>query len=448
MQRAFLVAVSAVLLLASAVPAGAGTIYVALASKTTQNGVELETVLQVANPTAEARSFTALFIPTFTNGADRDPDQMLPEIQVGAGQIREIRGLADGAEVGLLEIEADDALAFSARLVSTLNGVEQIGAPVPIVSSRNIVEGGRTFHIQGLLRDTDHVTNFGLISFSNDEVQCSTKVFRPDGTQLVSALLVFKPLEHRQFNDVLNLIGVTEDADSRLELSCPGPAYAYAHVVNNSTGGVAALNVSATGNSTLRPPGGSTTSCSPGATCFEEPGIFYVPAGGSEKLRRNYSLPPGQRFSVLRVRMTVQHGGWDSRSPNGLHNFFWVARNKWQSNTFAYLTVRGPNRNRVINLQNAGRAPKDDSVVRVDRALQPGQTYVIEYTYDTNTRRVTALITTIGGTEVARLTDSAALASIVTEGAGFFVEWGHKREFEEVPTYGWVYQDFLLELIP
>ncbi len=444
----FATSVGVVLMGLAGQPAAGGVVYVSLAADVELRGVRYTTELRVSNPTEIARSFTTHFIATNQNGTVR-PDPFLPPSQaVPAGETRLFRGLTSGGSTGMVEINADQAWVFRARLVPVLAQVERDGAAVAIVSSGNLVPGGRASFVQGLWRNPNRTTALGIVNLSKSENECSAELIGPQAQPLIPpAVLRLPPLSHAFFPDVLGLVGVNAQTEGRLELTCQGAAFAFAHVLNATTGEVLNLTLSTTGDSTLTPPG-AQTGCPEGALCFEEKGVFHVPTVGDQVWERVFPIVPGQVFGRLRLQLTVQNGGWDVEQPDGLHNLFWVYRNVWRSNNFGYANLRGPNRNQLTNTTNVNLPAGQFKGTAVSATTTVGRVYKVDYTYDTTAGKIETILTTLDGTEVARIVDTASASEIVTQGIGFTIWCGQTRSNAEVPTLGWTYSDLSFQLLP
>ncbi|HVS63064.1 MAG TPA: hypothetical protein VMT85_06120 [Thermoanaerobaculia bacterium] len=425
----------------------AGTVYVALASNMVLDGIEYRTVLEVSNPALVERSFSTHFIEAFQDGTTR-PDEVQTPFTVPPGRTLLFTGLSSEDQRGMLEISADRELVFSARLVPvTDDGSSGIGGRVPVISSDNLIQGGERFFVQGILRDDARATTFGLVNLAQIVNECSVDLVGADGSRRIdTAVLSLPPLSANQFDDVLQIVGIPQAAQIRAEVECSSPAYAYAFVLDSSDGVVSGIDVSQTGASLLSAPG-QQLPCPEGAECFEWPGLLHRPTPGNETRTVMAELTPGSVYRTLKLRLTIDLVAWN-RDTGAIHNFFWLYRNGWVGNTFGYTNVRGPGKDKVSNLTNVDLPRGLVKNVRIDQALQAGETYVADYTYDTRSGRIELLILDTSGGLVARLTDSVSTNVIRQEGEGFFVQVGLEGHFNEVPSYGWNYRDLRLDFLP
>ncbi len=432
-------------------PLTAGTVYVALSSDTIINGTPYETEIKVTNPAGEEKLFTAFFIPSDWDSTARAEELELPVQRVPAGATRVYRGLNFGAPNGMLELTSAADLHFTARLIPKVNGGETVGITLPVISSDNLFTGGQAMQIVGLRRDDMHRSGLGIVNLSKSLNPCNIKLIGAGGGQLISpTTLVMPPLSQFFWQDVLGLVAIAKGSEIRAEIMCEKESYAFGTVLDTVNGHGRSLLPAEDGKSLLTPPG-VAAACPSGAVCFNEPGIFHQPRPGNEVWIRRYVMQPGLRYRQLRVKLKVTHGGWD-RDQGGLHNFFWLARNEWKSNTFGYVNARGGNKSIFQNTTNVDIKQKGVTQrTPVNVKLIPGTTYEVDYTYDAAAGRITTILTNAAnGNEVARIIEPATINGnrIVTQGEGFFIECALKRVYQEVPTYGWQYADLEFQLIP
>lgn len=432
----------ALLLLLVAVPSQAGTVYVALASNFSARGVDMETVLQVANTAAEPQSFTVIFVPNFTQGVERAPSQLLLEETVPPFQTRIFRGLTTGAAVGMLEVTGDDGLTFGAFVASKVGEEELIGGAVPVVGSHNQVNGGEPMNSQGWEKTANTVTAYTLLNLSSEPNVCSVELTRANGQALAdTAVLTVAPLSVNHWRDAFFAVGQERGKDVRARTICQRPAYSFAHIQNFTTGDLALIPISGDATSDLRPPG-VKEECPSSAYCFERAGVYHIPTQGKEKFAVRIPTPPEPVYDILRIQFTVEHNGWYQLNPGGLHNLFWFYRNGvWKANTFGYMNALGPGRSIVRNLTNVNQPAGAN--LRIDQngtLLVPGEIYDVDYTYDTRSGRISARLFDSAGNLVVDINSPTSANRVHIEG-GFTFESGLKRIHNENPTYGWIYRD-------
>lgn len=439
--------------MALAAPAMAGTVYVSLASDTTVEGLDYESVLRVTNTGTAPHFFVIHFIPSFSDGTERGAEQLSP-IGVPPGHTYVYENLSLGTgKAGMLEITGDDQLVFTASVVVRNANGDGESAPVPVVGSDQLVPAGQRIVIQGVRRDAQHLTSYGLLNLSQQPNQCEVDLFGANGAELIStAVLAMPPLSQFFWHDVVQVAGLASAADARFEAVCAGPAFAFGKVINFASGDVAPIQPSSSLFSTLVPPGKQpavTPDPPPGECggdfCYELPGTFFVPNPSDRVRKLQVPIPKGEFYSRLEIEMTVVHGGWFAGNPGGFHNFFWFFDGKWSGGSWGYVNARGPGKEIVtsahfINIPQSRRTA-------ASLLLQPGATYRVRYVYDAAAGFVNTTFYDAGGAVLADLRDAAGARRIVFgTDVGTWLWFGLEGHFEEVPSFGWQYKNFVLSL--
>ncbi len=445
LRRATLLALIPLLAL-SALPASAGTVYVSLAMDGVIRGVEYTTVLTVTNPTAEGKSFTIKFLPSDSDGTDRPEGEELPETIIPANSTRVLTDLVPAGQSGMLEITGSTSLVIRASLKRKTGGP---GGEIPVIDSDNVFNAQETIYLQGLHRDTRRSSALGVVNLGSEIANCAVDLTTAQGGRLTNQIvLALKPLSQLYFRDALNTVGNQSGANIQTTVRCSQRAYAFANIIDPQ-GTIASIDPSASLNSNLIPPG-VQLACPDGSVCLEKPGLFHTATGANTTFKADIPLDPSVNWSAVKVSLTFRHGGWFGPLESGIHNFFWIFHNDWQD-TYGYMNARGGNRNVVTMLTNAGLPRGQTS--RPDRkfGLSPGATYKVDYTYDTRSGTVTGIVTTLGGTEVVRLTDITRVNSIPTNGK--LTIWvgnpdGRVHGASEVPSLNWDYSDLRVEVVP
>jgi hypothetical protein len=463
----------AFLLLALCVaPLRAGTVYVPLAVDMTRGGIRFHTQLFVSNEGTERKGFSPYFIASGTNGTLRGavPGDVLVDPQKTVFFSDVVQGTG---QIGTLELDADPELAIIARMASTKQGVDRLGTEMPVVSDRNLVPANTVSHLEGLLLNATRQTDLGVINLEDRALNCQITLYRADGSVLFGPWtnLAVQPRGHRYFANGLTGLAVSIDT-VRGAVSCDGKYFPYALVLDTSTGETnfitpASLrsNLSPPGsvsptptvppvvNPTPTPGGGGNNggNVTPGQTfTYTENGVFHEATAANPRRRISFPFPKGLAYKKIEVEMDVFMAGWYSRIPDGIHGIFWLARNEHRSNTFAYITARGPNRNLLISMTNVDLAPGDTSRITKNGQLQAGHTYHYAYSYDTISRKLTCVITDHDGGAQFVLQQTITLRGnlIVTEGNGFLMDIGNILTEADVPSIGWKYSNLLLRFTP
>jgi hypothetical protein len=430
---------SAAALCAAASPAFAGSVYVPLAINDEVGDVRLRTQVSVANHGAAAGRVETFFIPTDVDGTLRPAGNRPTPLQLAAGATQVLPPVADGA-AGLLEISGGEGLVVSARLLGGRHGSE-----MPVITSRNLVAPGATAHLQALMRDGNRITGYGLVNLAQAPAQCTVRVFRSTGQPVgAAAVVTLPPLSHRQFVDPL----APEDnlSSARATATCNQAFYAYVNTVDLTAGDVAFAGPGEPASSTLRRPGEgpAVPQCGAGVDCFEQLGAIFTPTRPT--LTRVIVLPfaKGVDYKKARAQVDVTHGGWYGRLPDGVHQLLTLARGDNETR-LGYVAARGPSRNFVVMIHNLGRPGEGGNRLTQNFALQPGQTYHVDYTYDPANHRAELVITN-NGAEVIRISDNTTFVNrIRSDGEDFFVQFGLDAPPPHAPSLGWTYSNLKVE---
>lgn len=449
MQRGNMIWIALLALLWGASQALAGAVYVPLAQNRVIDGIQYQTQVWVTNTGTEVGTFTPHFIQSLADGTHREGVETI-DIDIPPGGTFFLNNVAPTGGWGLLEIDATPNLVVTARLVSILpDGEEMLGATVPVVSSDSLVPANETAHILGVLRQGNKVADLGLANLGLEEISCTLRAFRFNGSQIAdTAVVSLNPLTMAQFEDVLGFIGEPEVQDSRFEATCDQPFFLFTTLLDLDSGEAALLSPSAEGDSSLRVPGGDDPAqCSANAECFVTPGVVHVPRPSNRVKRVTFPVPADD-YRVVRARVDVTVGPWAPGNSSGLHNIFWLARNR-NFDLIGYVNVWGPNTNAAL-VRHGFNVPQEDKTRFVrPLTLQPGSTYEFDYIYDTE-RDFTELVVRQGSTELLRMGGGPPNVGRVSIRPGDLVhmDFGFTgANPKEPPTLGWVYQNLRVELI-
>lgn len=445
---------SAFLLLAmAAAPAFAGKVYVPVVQRTGGGGSHA-TEVWLANAGTQERRYEASFLAADTDGsAPRTP--AVRTVVVGGRTIRLVNPGPAGT-IGLIEIDAAPQIQIDARLVNNPAVGATTHTPVPVISSDNALAAGTTVSLLGLSRTNNGgFSDLGLVNLASQAAQCSVTFTRADGTGIGQTVNVaVQPLSLRHFSDALGILGESQAADARVQVSCDRTFFAYAAVFNPASSQFTFATPAASGASTL---GTGTTPPPPpppgDAIVFTSPGVVHTPTTGNEI--KAFVVPVSQALSLRRftVEFDVIPGPWTATRPDGNHNLVWIYRGKYRSNTIANLNAFGPARNGVKNTQNVdmarGRVTTDEKAL----VLTQGVTYHVKSVYDAENGQVTTTFSSGGQTLVTLQHQATARDRILRIPAGGFnVQFGHTAAQAaggvEFPSYGWTFRDLRIEMLP
>lgn len=437
----------AILMLAAAAqPLWGGTVYIDQALNRTVKGTEYVTQVRVYNDGPSGATFTYLFIPANVDGTTFDRETEAIEVLVPPRTTRVFEDLVPDGKRGMLEIAADDAITVTARVIGTRgDGTKTFGAEMPVVTSRRAISAGNTAVVQGVTRTDGRIeTDFYVLNLSINNAVCAIEAFKRGGTRVLEQTVVIKPLTLSFFKDVVSLMGLTNATDLSLAVTCDQLAHAYALTQDIETGELLHIMPAGGGTSTLDP--------FPSNDCPEDallnlPGVYHIPSRSKERATFLAPTTPGESYERFLLTMEFTVGRWHAIAGNG-HNIVWGQRTtKWTGNLFVYLNYFAGNKNRLKNVTNADLPRGVVQSIQQGTALEEGETYVVNYTYDAAGGFSETVLLRKGGGEIVRMVDSTTVNRIVTA-ESFQLAFGH-TSFEhgpEVPTYGWRYANLCVQL--
>lgn len=438
-KPASLISLTLLASVASTAPALAGTVYVPLPGYATVGGAQWEANILVANAGAEQAVFKKLFLAADSDGTVRPA----PPTEDPLGP-RQTTGLVPQAgAAGLYELQGPDVLAFSAKLIR-VGQPDSAGVFLPVLGSRDLFAADDTAFVQGIRRSASAETDWMVVNLGHQAAQCRLRVFANDGAQLASTAVVpMPPLAMRTYPDFLSAIGVTEAANVRVDASCDRSFYTFAMTRDEETGEVAFLGPSAEGTSSLRLPGAG--GCPAGSACFTVDGLVHAPTPAVPVKRVSFQVPAGT-YRQVHLQMEVTHGGWDDANSAGLHMLFWLVKNR-NFYMYGYANFEGPTDNQIMFRHGVELTHPEKIRILKAFAAQPGHTYNLDYTYDTE-QGFLELIVFEGGVEKARLRGTPNVSSVgVGAGDLFHIDIGFDGSNpNERPTYGWIYRDIKLDI--
>lgn len=423
---------------------GAGTLYVPLPGVQRIAGVDYEVQVTVTNPAGSARSIEVLQLGSRVDGTRRGDTS--PSRHAIAP--RQSVVLSPKAAAGLLEITAPAGVAVSARLVGT-GGAGGLGVELPAITSDVAGGAGDTLFIQGLRNSASRRTDVVTVNLGHRGAKCDGVVRRANGSVVVSAKsLEFPPLSHFRFS---NVFGDEQVAAGRVEMTCDGPFFAFAQLLDSATGEFAIAAPAGRGDSAFSPPAAAVSgaSCAPqkaGTTCFAWPGVVHTSTAKNPALFLFPKVTPAT-YGAVHVRLDVKVAGWNQdHKPNAAHGVLWFVRNN-NPEMWANLFLRPKG---VLGFRH-GFFKTHAEKIAIDRAFQAdvGKTYTFDYLYDTRNARITLRVL-LGGVEVERIDEVPDVESVVIKPKDrVWVGLSNPGRFKPEPySRGWVYRDLLVEFLP
>lgn len=453
MKQRLVVGIALAVAALSLSPAFAGFVYVPVLDRNGSSGSTHLTEVWVSNSGAQERRYGTLFLPAGTNGTQRPA----PSTKATVFPLRtsKLVGISSPGAPGLLEIEGGTQVLVHARMANSPASGFAGTTEVPVISSDNALTAGSSAHLQGLFRDpSGSYTDLAIVNLSSQSAACDIQFFRADGTQIGgTARVAVQPLSLRSFGDALLLLGAPSIADARAQVSCNQLFFAFAPVFAASRTLLSFVTPSASGASTLPGPTDPGPGPGSGAIVFERSGEVHRPVVGQEI--RTVIVPVSQPLALRRfiVEWDVVPGPWTAGKPEGNHNLIWIHRGKYRSNTLANVNTFGPPRSGIKNTQNVDMPARAVTMQEVPLTLQQGVSYHLRYVYDAEINKIDLTVTS-GGATVAtfEMNGSAINRQITVPATGLFVQFGHTAAQAaggiEFPTYGWVYSNLRIEMIP
>lgn len=440
------------LLVLSAAPLAAGTVYVPLVvDRNLGDGTLVQTEVHLTNNSRnQIKGFSYLLLPVGTDGTERGEDDGTDVLL----QPLTTFVLQDVVSVGgsaMLEITADDEISVVGRLVSiNPDGSRNLGAVIPPIDSDSVINAGVNGYLQGWQRTVGSVqTDFHMVNLGTSETTCSAFVQNANGGPLANGVqFTVPPLSQRNFLDVLSLLGANGVEGISASFNCNQPTFPFSAVLDLQGGELLFFAPSASGRSTLRPPG-MTDPPIPGAEVFELPGLFHRPTIGNEQKRFNIPMPGNPNFSRIVIDMDFVHGGWQQPS-SGNHNIMWFNRGtRWRSNNFGYVNSFGPGANFIKLTTNVNLPAGAVQTKQQGAQIFEGNLYHLHFEYDTDINRIIVQVSQ-NGNNLVNIVDVPTVNTIQTVENNWFLSVGHGPDEEgpELPTYNWEYRDFRAQFIP
>jgi hypothetical protein len=442
MSRSIPACILASSLLASA--AWAGTVYIPLPGVSQVGTATYEAEVAVTNMAGPAASTNQVLLVNDTDGTQRPG---LPAALQVPGN-RTAIAKPGAAFRGLLELSGSPNLRYAARL-SGKGAVGALGAALPVITSDNMKAANGSLVLQGLTRTTNRATHLTLVNLGKFATTCTVTLLRADGSSLGTAsTATLKPLSQRYFPDVFSVVpGAADQSDMRAAVSCTREFFAYALLTDSSTGEVAVIEPSGSGESTLAIPG-AEPECPTGATCYAAKGVVHKATQEKPVGRVTFNATAGTA-TRLKLTLDVTVGDWFTADPDAKHLVYWFVINKNQDMP-GMLYFRGPDE--YTAMVRHGIALKHPQKIKIVTPFQavPGRTYRIVNDYDFAKTSYTVTVTDVATGEIkATLVDAPNVAKYTLKtGDHFLIDMGFPEGVtaDEVPGYNWTWSDVRLEV--
>ena len=432
--------------LCAAGAAHAGIVYVPSPGLAPVGGSTYEVQISITNTATASNDVQQALLATNTDGTQRPNPPSTVTVQAGSTAV-----VKPGAAFrGLVELNGGDDLRYSARLTGT--GPGRLGIYLPVITADNLISGGKTAYLQGLLGGSGRTTDLTLLNLASTASQCTASLLQADGTVIAGPVAIaMKPLSHQVVSDVFAGGSAVE---ARVTVSCTQNFFAYALISDAATGEISYVGPAGNGASGI---GGGTpppAGCPTGATCFDAKGIVHQPTPANRVHRVTFPAPAGS-VSRLRMSLDVTVGPWYPADPAGKGLIYWFVVNK-NFDMFGTLYFRGPDPSQPAQPQSQAvfrhglelTHPQKIKVIQ-PLAAQVGHTYHCDEDYNLQNGTITVTITdTTTGQVAAQLSGVPNLrAWSFKAGDNFLIDMGFPgTNFDEVPTDGWTYANVHVEV--
>lgn len=433
-------------LLASLVPAFAGTVYIPVTSRTVGTTTYV-TRLWLSNPGAASRRFSVLFLPANTDGTARSG--LTPQsFTLAPGGTLLLSGLAPSGASGLLELTGAPQVLATARL-DAVDPLHTLGsAYVPAISSKNLVARNGSADLLGLERGTTGpVTHLGVVNLGQQAAQCTVRVSRVNGTPVGDAAIVsVPPVSLRRFEDALGLLGVTAIADARAGISCDQDFSAFAEVVGAAAPAVVVVTPSLSLDSTLAPPGSTPPPPPPatGTVLVERTGVFFIPAANASVLDVPVPLVPGTAYKRATIDFDMTTAGF---SPvfDSILGFLRPGTSRDDRTLYFGFNIRGSRRRTFIDLG----VPVLEPAIKATYDWRERTAYHIRIVYDVQARTL-VLQALQNGVVVHSASGAIFNVDLSDNGTGVLLKFGLPgvSDLAYFPPIGWTFANLRAQVEP
>ena len=293
-------------------------------------------------------------------------------------------------------------------------------------------------HLQGGERRlSGSASHFGINTFGAEDGECTVKMFRADGSQILSTVTLWGPaLGQRWFADTFNIVGEPSISDARFEVSCNVPFLPFATILGSEPDSTQFVLPSVTGADDLGP-------APPGAVEGELvrlPGNFFTPVRGASIFDVTLPIEPGVRYSQIAWEFDVIVPTIRDSAGTNFHSTTLLLRPVKGGTHFAH-TIRGNGRYKsTIDLG-------DHQVLRgADNGWAPNTLHHVKVVYDTDARTMVWQLSRDGGV-VEELVGNIGNRNLTHQGEGLHILFGLDKEYDHgayLPPYNFRFSDLVV----
>ena len=424
----------------AAAPALAGDVLIPLAANQQSTGnLTYSTRIWVSNPSTTSLSFTSRFFPAGTDGTKAAPASTAMVVAPGATVV--LTGVAPLGSSGMLSLTGSPQLSTVARVESFIGGQSVGLSDVPSINSTNVYAAGAFAQLPGLQRVNG--TAFSDVFVYNLEAkvaQCTLRIYQSNGAQIgAAATATLLPLQRRDFIDTINILGLADLADVRVQVSCDHKFF-LAGLVRRTSGELAFVVPAATLATNLLGEGGSEPPPANGdSVTLTVPGLFLNAVAGNSYKSFELAAKKGVNYKTAVVEFDMLIKGFPEGLFTGVHSF----RRKGTRTLFYGLQIVNRNSKTTLDLGI------DDVLARGDGPWQSFHAYHLKITYDVP-GRVVRLEVFEGGVRKQNLSGQAQHLDLTNDGHTLAVDFGMTgiADGAYYPPLGWQYSNLKVVLTP
>jgi hypothetical protein len=425
-----------------AAPVLAGDIVVPVAANLQTVGTaSYSTEIWVANPTNTTLSFTTRFIAAGTDGTQAPPASSAIAVAPGATVV--LTGVAPAGTSGTLTIAGAPQLAPVARLQSVVGGLNVGISDIPLITGANAFAANAVAQLPGLQRINGSVfSDVFVYNLEANAASCTLRVLQSNGAQIGPAATVsLLPLERHDFPDTINILGISDLTDARIQVACDHKFYLAG--LERQTGGQAAVvGASPTLAGSVLGGGGGNPPPTGDVVTFNVYGVVLNAVNGNSY--KSFDLPAkqGQAYKNCVVEFDLLIRGFPEGLFTGVHS---LRRDGGRGARLQYYGMQIVNRNSKTSLDLG----IEGITVKGKGPWQSGHTYHVRITYDAVGRSVLVEVFE-NGIKKENLVGPAQFTDLSDNGNHLSVDFGMTGVADNayVPPIGWQYSNLKVVLTP
>jgi hypothetical protein len=201
------------------------------------NGTDWRSDVWIYNPLEETQTLQLTF--TDAQGSQTQTLEIPGLEDLIIGNIGDSLFHLDGDRSGGLQIQSQNGLVVTSRTYNDQGNAGTFGQTIPAKTEWEMLQAGDTGRMLQLAGTRTFRTNVGFTNFSGQDAQVEASLYGLTGALLGSKTYAVPAYLNVQINDIFADMGIAGDvpvARADVRILGGGPVYAYASVVDNSTG--------------------------------------------------------------------------------------------------------------------------------------------------------------------------------------------------------------------